>query len=176
MAAERPQPIPFPTVVIVMGVSGSGKTTVGEALAHRLGWTFEEGDSLHPAANIAKMASGQPLTDEDRGPWLTAVKAFIDDTLQAGRSAVISCSALKRAYRDQLVAGRAQVRMVFLSGPPEVIGARVAHRRGHFMPPALLQSQLDALEPPAPDEHAIGIDIRAPVQQQVERVVRALEG
>jgi len=158
------------TIVVVMGVSGAGKTTVGEALAARLGWAFVEGDALHPAANVAKMAAGEPLTDADRAPWLAAIARRIDE-LSAG-GAVVTCSALKRAYRSVLA--RPGVRFVFLTGEPEVLEKRMAARRGHFMPPSLLASQLATLEPPGPSENAVAVDIGADVNEQVEAIVTAL--
>ena len=161
-----------PLVLVVMGVSGSGKTTIAKPVAERLGWDFEEGDELHPAANIAKMKAGHPLTDADRGPWLMAVRGWIDRQLDAGRSGVITCSALKRAYRDRL--RRDGVRFVFLQGAEAMIRERVKARTGHFMPVSLLDSQFDTLEPPTPDEHPIVIDVRQPVETQVEEICAAV--
>jgi carbohydrate kinase (thermoresistant glucokinase family) len=166
---------PGPIVVVMMGVSGSGKTTVGTALARRLGWTFQEGDDFHPPDNITKMAAGHPLTDADRVPWLARVEAWIAGQLAAGRSGVIACSALKRAYRDRIVGGRAEVRLAYLEGSPDLIAQRLERRRGHFMPPALLASQLADLQPPALDEAAILVDIGDPIDIQVDHVVRALD-
>ena len=142
-----------PPILVVMGVSGSGKSTVGARLAERLHVPFEDGDALHPAANIAKMASGQPLTDADRRPWLDRVAAEIAAWRQAKTGGVIACSALKRAYRDRLAAP--DVTFVYLQETPETIHARLAHRQGHFMPMSLIGSQFKTLEPPAPDERAI---------------------
>jgi carbohydrate kinase (thermoresistant glucokinase family) len=162
-------------VLVVMGVSGSGKTTVGVALARRLGWPFEEGDELHPAANIARMANGQPLTDADRAPWLDAVAAWIENRLDAGGAGVIACSALKRAYRDRLAAGReGQVRFVYLKGGFDLIALRLKGRRGHFMPPSLLASQFADLEAPAPEEAAVIVHISEPAGVQVDRIIQAL--
>src|ERR1700730_18535988 len=124
-----------------MGVSGSGKSTIAAALAERLKWTFEDGDRFHPKSNVAKMSAGQPLTDEDRRPWLQAIADEIDRICELGQQAVIACSALKRAYRDILVHRRSDVRMVFLRGSQELIANRLAGRRGLFMPPGLLASQ-----------------------------------
>jgi len=163
-----------PVILVVMGVSGSGKSTVGAPLAARLGWDFQEGDDLHPAANIEKMAHGQPLTDADRAPWLAAVRAWIDRELAAGRSGVIACSALKRAYRDQLRDGRPEVRFVYLKGDEALIRGRVEHRQGHFMHADLLDSQFQTLEPPTPDEHPIVVDIREPIARQIDEVVRTI--
>lgn len=161
-------------ILVVMGVSGAGKTTVGEALAQRLGWPYEEGDTLHPAANIAKMKAGHPLDDADRAPWLKAIGAWIDARIAAGEGGVISCSALKRAYRRELTNGRPLVRIVFLKGSEPLIAERVAQRQHHFMPPGLLDSQFADLEPPSPGEGAIIVDIGQGVSAQVEEVVRAL--
>ncbi|MBV9448783.1 MAG: gluconokinase [Streptosporangiaceae bacterium] len=142
-------------VVIVAGVSGSGKTTVGAMLAGRLNWTFADADDFHPAANVAKMHAGIPLTDEDRWPWLRAIAAWIDERIAAGEPAVVTCSALKRAYRDVLVQGRPSVWVVFLSVDRETLRKRLATRHGHFFPQELLDSQLATAEPPGPDERAI---------------------
>lgn len=132
-----------------MGVTGAGKTTVGRRLAADLGWIFVEGDEFHPAANVEKMRAGHPLTDADRRPWLRALRGRMDELATAGRSAVVACSALKQAYRDVLAAGRPEVTFVWLTAPPALIRERLAHRTGHYMPPALLESQLAALEEPA---------------------------
>jgi gluconokinase/6-phosphogluconolactonase len=157
-----------------MGVSGSGKTTVGAALARRLGWTFQEGDALHPAANITKMKSGQPLDDVDRMPWLDAIAAQIDEWRARGECAVISCSALKRNYRRIIVGARPDVRLVYLCGSPALLGERLAGRSGHFMPSTLLESQLATLAPPSAGEHAITVPIDAPVEAVVGKIVAAL--
>ncbi len=162
------------TVLVVMGVSGAGKTTVGEALAERLGWTFQEGDDFHPPANVAKMKSGQPLDDADRAPWLARVEAWIATQLAAGRSGVITCSALKRAYRRAIVGGRDDVILVYLEGKAQLIAKRLAGRRGHFMPPDLLASQFAALQPPDRSEKAIVVNIARPIAAQVDGVVAAL--
>jgi carbohydrate kinase (thermoresistant glucokinase family) len=135
-----------PCVFIVMGVSGAGKSSIAEALRDALGWAFQEGDSLHPPSNIQKMHAGVALTDADRAPWLAAIKAWIDGRLAAGESGLITCSALKRCYRDILVDGRPDVRVLYLKAAAEVLEGRVAHRSGHFMPASLLTSQLDTLE------------------------------
>ena len=161
------------SVLVVMGVSGVGKSTLGEALAAHLGWPFQEGDALHPAANIAKMKAGQPLTDADRLPWLDAIGAWIDGQLGRGRCGVITCSALKRAYRDRLTRGRLGVTFVFIQLDQAAVAARLAGRKGHFMPPSLLASQFADLEPPGPDEPVIVVDGAAPITAQVEAVERA---
>jgi carbohydrate kinase (thermoresistant glucokinase family) len=163
-----------PTVLVVMGVSGVGKTTLAKALAERLGWPFHEGDDLHPASNIAKMEAGIPLTDADRAPWLDAIAAWIDGQLEVGRSGVITCSALKRAYRNRLLAGRPRVIFVFDQLDEAAAAKRIAGRKGHFMPPSLLASQFADLEPPGPDEPVITVDGAAPIVAQVDAVVRRL--
>jgi len=144
-------------IVIIAGASGSGKTTVGAMLAGRLGWPFADADDFHPAANIEKMRAGIPLTDTDRWPWLRAIGAWMDEHIARGESAVVSCSALRRSYRDLLLGGRPEARMVFLATDSQVLTRRLAARVGHFFPQQLLASQLAALEPPAPDEHVIRV-------------------
>ena len=164
-----------PCALVVMGVSGSGKSTISERLAARLGWRFEDGDRYHPPANVAKMSAGQPLTDEDRWPWLQAIADEIDRLSAAGQRAVVACSALKRAYRDILVHGRNDIRIVFLNGTQELIADRLAARKGHFMPPGLLASQFRALQPPQPDERPIEVSIDAPVEAIVDDIIRQLK-
>lgn len=163
-----------PVVLVAMGVSGAGKTTLGEMLAERLGWPFKEGDELHPAANVAKMKSGHPLNDADRAPWLQAIGEWIDRWLAAGQSGVISCSALKRAYRDTLDRGRPAVRFVFIDLDEATIAARLAHRQHAYWPPELLHSQFEALEVPTPDEPVIVVDGHSSREEQVGRVVAVL--
>ncbi|HEY5320468.1 MAG TPA: gluconokinase [Galbitalea sp.] len=148
-----------PIVLVFMGVSGCGKSTVAALLAGRLGWPFEEGDSLHPQANIDKMAAGHPLDDDDRWPWLEKVAEWVEERLDAGENALITCSALKRSYRDMINRRGTGVQFVYLAGSKETIGARLATRQGHFMPPALLDSQFADLEEPTPDEPALRIDV-----------------
>jgi gluconokinase len=162
------------TILIVMGVSGSGKTTVAAALAQHLGWPFKDGDELHPPSNIAKMRSGHPLDDSDRWPWLTSIAAWIDVWRAAGSCGVITCSALKRSYRTFLTKGRGEVRIVYLHGGTALIAARLAARSGHFMPSDLLASQFSALEEPGPDEHAICVEIDQPVGAIVTAIAAAL--
>ncbi len=140
---------------MVAGVAGSGKTTIGVQLARRLDWTFADGDSFHPAANVAKMRAGIPLTDADRGPWLAAIGAWMDDIIASGQSAVLACSALKRSYREKLLGGRAQAVMVFLEVSREQDEARVSERKGHFFAEPLLASQFAALELPDPAEQRV---------------------
>jgi gluconokinase len=158
-----------------MGVSGSGKSTIGEALASRLGWRYEDGDRFHPASNVAKMSAGQPLTDEDRWPWLKAIAGEIDRLADAHECAVVACSALRRAYRDILVHGRHDVAIVYLDGTQALIAERLGRRKGHFMPPGLLASQFKTLEPPTPDEHPITVSIDATVDAIVDDIVAQLK-
>jgi gluconokinase len=159
-------------VVIVMGVSGAGKTTVGRILADALGWEFRDGDDLHPAANRDKMARGVALTDADRLPWLAAIRALIDGYLARARSAVVACSALKRSYREMLLGDPVQVKLVWLDGARALIAQRIAARRGHFMPAGLLASQFADLEPPVA---AIRVDAAAAPAEIVAAIRRALE-
>jgi gluconokinase len=164
----------MPCALVVMGVSGSGKSTIAENLAERLRWRYEDGDRFHPASNVAKMSAGQPLTDEDRWPWLQAIADEIDRICKAGQYAVIACSALKRTYRDILVHGRSDVRMIYLNGTQELIADRLAHRKGHFMPPGLLASQFKTLEPPDRSENPLTVSIDASVDAIVDDIVRQL--
>ena len=156
--------------VLLMGVSGSGKSTVGRALAAELNWPFLDADTLHPPANVAKMASGIPLTDADRWPWFDRIVAEMRRYAAAGKNVVIACSALKEAYRDRL-ASSGSLRVVYLKGDAETIAPRLAGRRGHFMPPSLLTSQFATLEEP---DNAIVVDIKQPVAAQVAAITRAL--
>ena len=164
-----------PCALVVMGVSGSGKSTIADRLAARLGWRYEDADQFHPPANVAKMSAGQPLTDEDRWPWLQAIADEIDRLAAAGQRAVVACSALKRAYRDILVHGRDDIRIVFLNGTQDLIADRLAARKGHFMPPGLLASQFRTLEPPPPGERPITVSIDAPVEAIVDDIIRQLK-
>ncbi|KWV59221.1 gluconate kinase [Bradyrhizobium macuxiense] len=157
-----------------MGVSGSGKSTIADHLAIRIGWRYEDGDTFHPPSNVAKMSAGQPLTDEDRWPWLRAIADEIDRTCKVSQRAVIACSALKRTYRDILVHGRDDVRIVFLEGTRDLIAARLAARKGHFMPTGLLASQFKTLEPPTADERPIVVAIDRTVDTIVEDIVSQL--
>jgi carbohydrate kinase (thermoresistant glucokinase family) len=158
-----------------MGVSGSGKTTVAQALATRLGWPVLEGDEFHPPANVAKMRAGMPLDDADRWPWLEAIAAAIDRTLAQNHSAIVTCSALKRAYRKVLIGDRINVVLVYLRGTHDLIHGRMTRRTGHFMPPSLLPSQLATLEEPGPDEHPIVVDVDPPAEVIAQNIVTAMK-
>lgn len=158
-------------VVVLMGVSGSGKTTIGKMLADDLNWQFHEGDDLHPQSNREKMSRGIPLTDSDRLPWLTSIRRLIERCLARRVSAVIACSALKESYRQMLVVDPAKVKIVYLKGTPELLAQRIANRKGHFMRPALLPSQLDTLEEP---RDAITVDISGTPNQIVDAIRREL--
>jgi gluconokinase len=163
-----------PAVIVVMGVASSGKTSLGERLGERLGWPFRDADSFHPPENVAKMAGGTPLNDDDRKPWLAAIAAWIDDLRTKGEHGIVTCSALKRAYRQVIVGDRPDVRLVYLQGSRELIGRRMAARQHHFMPPALLDSQFAALEEPGDDEKPLVVSVEdskdAIVQDVVDRL------
>jgi gluconokinase len=161
-------------IVVVAGVSGSGKTTVGAMLAGRLGWAFADGDSFHPAANIARMQAGMPLTDADREPWLAAIAAWTDARIAAGESAVVACSALKRAYRHALVHGRPEIRIAFLQIDRDAGARRLTARHGHFFPAELLHSQFADLEPPLPSEGILVVSAEAEPTAIVEEIIRGL--
>jgi gluconokinase len=156
-------------IVIIFGVSGAGKTTVGKLLARELGWRFIEADDFHPAANIEKMRSGHPLTDGDRWPWLDCLQKQIEQLLSAGENAVLACSALKRAYRDRPRVSL-EVKFVFLRGDHALVEKQLRSRRGHFMDANLLQSQFDDLEEPHPDENVLTIDLGRTPEEIVERI------
>jgi gluconokinase len=162
------------TILIVMGVSGSGKTTIATALAQHLGWPFKDGDELHPPSNIAKMHAGHPLDDTDRWPWLAQIAEWIDAWRAVGSCGVITCSALKRRYRAFLTKGRGEVRIIYLHGEMALIATRLAARSDHFMPRDLLASQFAALEEPGPDEHAIRVEIDQPVSETVAAIAAVL--
>jgi len=164
----------LPAVIVVMGVSGAGKTTIGSMLAQRLQWEFRDADWFHPAANVAKMEAGLPLTDEDRWPWLEAIAAWIDETRRAGRHGVVACSALKRVYRDILIGARADVRLVYLKGERDLIARRMAGRQGHFMPTSLLDNQLATLEEPTADERPLVVPIHVAPETESEQVLGEL--
>jgi gluconokinase len=161
-------------VIVLMGVSSSGKSTTGARLAKLLDWPFRDADSFHPAANIEKMRAGIALEDSDRWPWLDAIAHWIDQQLSKGQSAIVSCSALKRSYRQRLIGDRRNVRLVFLKGSFELIKKRMQQRRGHFMPLSLLHNQFQVLEEPEADEHAIIVSISAPPQRVARRIIAAL--
>jgi gluconokinase len=163
-----------PLSLVVMGVSGVGKTSVAHALVARTGWTFQEGDDLHPEANRAKMAAGHPLDDDDRWPWLYRIAHWIGTQEAAGKGAVITCSALKRAYRDTLDEGHPSVRFVHLVATDDVLTDRITHRQGHFMPASLLRSQLDTLEPLQSDEPGVAVDTDGDPDAIADRALAAL--
>jgi gluconokinase len=160
--------------LVVMGVSGVGKTSVAAAIVARTGWNFAEGDDFHPEANRAKMASGHPLDDEDRWPWLRRIAAWIGEQEAAGRDAVVTCSALRRPYRDLLCDGHPSVRFVHLIAPPDLIKHRMDARQGHFMPPSLLASQLATLEPLHPDEPGVAVETTGDPAQVADAALRRL--
>lgn len=164
-----------PRVIVVMGVSGSGKSTTGRRLGAALNWPFRDADEFHPPANVAKMAGGQPLDDFDRGPWLAAIAAWIDERRAQDATGVVSCSGLKRVYRDVIIGQRPDVALVYLKGSFAQIADRLSRRRGHFMPPSLLRSQFATLEEPTPDERALAVTITMPPKRVVERIVASLE-
>lgn len=161
-------------VLVVMGVSGSGKSTIAAMLAHRLHWLYEDGDWFHPKSNIEKMHHGEPLDDHDRWPWLHAIADWIDATRRSDNRGIVACSALKRAYRDVLIGDRRDVRLVFLKGTRDLIARRVAARADHFMPPQLLDSQFAALQEPTPDERPIVVSVEPHPREIVENVVREI--
>jgi gluconokinase len=163
------------SVLVVMGVSGCGKSTVAPILSAQLGWDYVDGDEFHPRSNVEKMHRGTPLTDADRLPWLEAIAAWIDDKVRAGAHGIVTCSALKRSYRDILVGGRAGVRLVYLKGDEPLIAQRLSHRDHHFMPPTLLHSQFETLEEPGPDEHPIVVSIAPTPAEIAAHIVEALQ-
>jgi gluconokinase/shikimate kinase len=171
---EKPVTLERPVVLVLMGVSGCGKTTVAAILSGRLDWPFEEGDALHPQANIDKMHAGHPLTDEDRAPWLEKVATWVEECLEAGENGLITCSALKRSYRDIINRRGHGVQFVYLAGSKATIAARLAARHGHFMPPTLLDSQFEALQEPAADEPAVRIDIGPPPSTIANTIIETL--
>ncbi len=162
--------------LVLMGVSGVGKTSVAEVLHARTGWVFAEGDDFHPRSNREKMASGHPLDDDDRWPWLRRIAAWIGEQEAAGHGGIVTCSALKRSYRDLLRDGHPSVRFVHLLADPDVLTARITARKGHYMPPSLLQSQLDTLEPLEPDEPGVGVDTGGDPAAVAERALSLLAG
>lgn len=164
-----------PQVLVVMGVSGVGKTTIAKALDERLHWPFQEGDELHSKANVDKMASGRALSDEDRAPWLRAVAAWIEARRQAGEPGVITCSALRRSYRDAVTGGHPGVRVVYLKADRAVIAERLSQRQHHYMPADLLESQLATLEEPSLDEHALTVQVHGSVEDIAAEIVAKLQ-
>ncbi len=162
------------TTVVIMGVTGTGKTTVMEALASRLGWPTAEGDEFHSAANVEKMRAGRSLTDADRWPWLESIATWIGERERAGESALVACSALRRVYRDLLRRGHPSVRFVHLVAQEPLLAERMEHRRGHYMPVSLLASQLDTLESLGPDEPGIVVPTDRPVVEITEEIAEAL--
>jgi gluconokinase len=158
-----------------MGVSGCGKSTIAALLAQRLGWPMAEADDLHPASNVAKMHAGQPLTDDDRWPWLERVRDWIAARAGAGQDVVVTCSALRTAYRDVLRTAAPRVRFLLLTAPPEVLAERIGHRTGHFMPPSLLPSQLATLEPLGPDEDGVTVDVSGTPEASATAALVALQ-
>jgi len=165
----------LPKILVVMGVSGSGKTTIGTQLALALRWNFEDADWFHPTRNIDKMHAGIPLTDEDRAPWLIGIADFIDQARLGGHHAVVTCSALKRRYRTVIIGNRPDVRLIYLKGDMELIGRRIATRHEHFMPATLLQSQFDALEEPGPDENPVVVSVEPRPREIVAQILDALK-
>lgn len=163
-----------PDIVVVMGVSGSGKTTVAQGISTAMGWEFAEGDDFHPEANLAKMRAGTPLTDEDRWPWLERIGDWISGREGAHESAVVTCSALRRAYRDVLRRDRPHVRFLHVTAPAEVVQDRMEQRQGHYMPASLLPSQLALLEPLAPDEPGVVVSNEGSAAQVLDRALSAL--
>jgi gluconokinase len=164
-----------PRHIVVMGISGSGKTTIATHLTEQLGWTFAEADEFHPAANIEKMTAGTPLTDEDRWPWLESMREWMTGEARAGRSTIVTCSALKRSYRDLLVAADGDVSFVHLSGDPDLIRERMNSRSGHFMPASLLPTQISALEPLEADEPGLTIENVGAPEEVTGRIVAELD-
>ena len=160
---------------IVMGPSGVGKTTTAKGVADRLGWEFAEGDEFHPKANIDKMSAGIPLDDEDRAPWLRSIRDWISGRSDAGLNCVLTCSALKKSYRDILREARSEVLFIELDAPIDLVGERMAHRKGHYMPTSLLQSQFDTLEPLSPEENGIVVSVQDTPEKVIDDAVAALK-
>ncbi|MBP3035706.1 gluconokinase [Arthrobacter sp. zg-ZUI100] len=165
---------PTPQHLVIMGVSGSGKTTISTLLSEHLGWIAAEADEFHPESNIAKMSSGTPLTDEDRWPWLASIREWMDTQAENGRSTIVTCSALKHSYRDVLATASGDVHFVHLNGDAAVLGERMKTRSGHFMPASLLPSQMSTLEPLAEDEQGVVVDILKPPGDIVSEILTRL--
>ena len=161
--------------VVVMGVAGVGKTTVAKGLSRLTGWTFAEGDAFHPEANLDKMSSGHPLTDEDRWPWLRLIGEWMSREIEAGRSGIVTCSALRRAYRDLLRQGRPEVVFCHLAAEEDLVANRIGSRQDHFMPPSLLHSQYDTLEPLEPGEPGVVVSVDGSAAEVLARAVAALQ-
>ncbi|MFT4098966.1 MAG: gluconokinase [Rhodoblastus sp.] len=166
----------LPSIIVLMGVAGSGKSTIGAALSKKLGWPYADADEFHPASNVAKMSAGAPLTDDDRWPWLAAIATHIDKARAEGRHAIVSSSALKRVYRDILIGARDDVRLVLLDGTKEEIFARMSARKDHFMPLSLLDSQFAALERPGADEQPIVVSVNGTPDEIAQAIAAALRG
>lgn len=160
-----------PRVILLMGVAGCGKSTIGQRLSKRLGWRFRDADSFHPATNIEKMKSGTPLTDDDRWPWLDAISDWIDECVRTNQPGIVTCSALKRTYRSRIVGHRTDARLVYLKGSKQLIADRMARRKNHFMPTSLLDSQFATLEEPRMTERPIVISVALPPNRIVERIL-----
>jgi ribose 5-phosphate isomerase A len=163
-----------PPILVIMGVSGAGKSTIAQELSDRLGWVFQEGDALHPEANVAKMHAGIALTDEDRKPWLERVAGWIDVQRGKKQPGIITCSALKRSYRQIVIGDRPEVRLVYLRGGRDLLAGHLAGRQGHFMPPSLLQSQIDTLEEPSADEEPLTVDVGRQPDEVAAEIIRLL--
>lgn len=173
-AGRTTAPAPEPVVLVLMGVSGCGKSTVAALLAGQLGWPFAEGDDMHPPSNVEKMATGHPLTDEDRWPWLEKIADWVDERLDHKENGLITCSALKRSYRDVINRRGAGLIFVYLAGSFETIAARLGTRLGHFMPSTLLQSQFADLEEPSPDEPELRVDVGLSPEEIAQRIMDEL--
>jgi gluconokinase len=163
-----------PLVIVLMGVSGCGKSTTGMALSRQLGWPFRDADSFHPPANVAKMSRGVPLTDEDRWPWLDAIAQWIDERCVTGEHGIVSCSALKRIYRDRIAGAREKVRLVYLKGDKGLIGQRLRARKNHFMPASLLDSQFTTLQEPAAEEGALNVSVAMSPRRVAGTIIETL--
>ena len=163
-----------PLAIVLMGVSGCGKSTVGAELSRLLGWPFRDADEFHPRSNVEKMSAGIPLTDDDRWPWLDAIGAWLDERIAKGQRGIVSCSALKRSYRARIRARREGVRLVYLLGSEDMIAARLAARTDHFMPPGLLASQFATLEEPGPEERALVVGIAMPPRYMASAIIDKL--